>query len=289
MTPAARVPPARTLGQKTNFRPVPVARRSRRDAALPTCGRSPGGVPLTGLPAPLGKTHVGTRTPGEGRLTSETPQPRTGGSRGRHSRVVGSRRGLGPVSPGRPSVCPSGHRASAPKRLRRGALPSGSARRDPHYCFRRSADGTAFRPAPAACATPSRPRRERRGRRTAPGAPRACPFARGQPPSTHPLPRRAPRARPSPPQRAPRAPPRAAHGPVRPASLQPRQTPATRGWREWAHGERRGLGWGWAGGWERGERRTRTWGEDCSGARSLNHLLSLNSSLRLVDLQKEKS
>lgn len=51
-----------------------------------------------------GETHVGTGTPGKDRLTSETPQPRTGGARGRHSRVVGGRRGVGSVSSVRPSV-----------------------------------------------------------------------------------------------------------------------------------------------------------------------------------------
>lgn len=53
-------------------------------------------------------------------------------------------------------------------------------RSDPHYCFRRrrSADSSALRPAPAACATPSRPRGERPGQPTAPG-PHVATLAQG--------------------------------------------------------------------------------------------------------------
>lgn len=186
-----------------------------------------------------------------------------------------------------PLVCPSVRPGTGP--VRRGGSErsftvrlrgSPSARHDPHYCFRRrrSADGTALRPAPAACATPSRPRGERWGHLTVPGPHVPAPARGLQPPSatrTRTAPPCAPPATP----RASRAPPRGAHGPVRPASLQPLQThPLV----DAGAGPRGARGWGVGG-----ERHTHAWGMDCFQSRKLSHILPLNSSVTLVDLQNE--
>lgn len=241
-----------------------------------------------------GETHVGTGTPGKDRLTSETPQPRTGGARGRHSRVVGGRRGVGSVSSVRPSVPAPVLRTRAAQRRSSTVRLRGppSARHDPHYCFRRrrSADGCALRPAPAACATPSRPRGERLGQPTAPG-PHVATLPRGvQPPSARPFPPRAP-VRILPTQR-PRllgehlAPLRVAHmDPSGPPPSSPRKLQPLAGCRNGptanALGVRRGAGGG------KNEKDTRAWRVDCFETRNLNHVLSLNSCFMLVDFQNK--
>lgn len=186
-----------------------------------------------------------------------------------------------------PLVCPSVRPGTGP--VRRGGSErsftvrlrgSPSARHDPHYCFRRrrSADGTALRPAPAACATPSRPRGERWGHLTVPGPHVPAPARGLQPPS-------ATRARTAPPRSPP---PRRAHlAPLRVAHMDrsgpPPSSPCKliHSWmQEQAHGER-GVG---VGG---GEKHTHAWGMDCFQSRKLSHVLSLNSSVTLVDLQNE--
>lgn len=280
MTPAAQIAPARTLGLSTNFRRVPVARWSLWDAALPTSGRAPGGVPLTRLPcspAPPwedaredadtreGSAHVGDPAATDQRVPGMPLEGR------------GLRRGVGPVaSVVRPSVpVPALRTAAAP----RGALPSRSARRDPHYCFRRrrSADGTALRPAPAACATPSCPRGERQGQPTVPGSHVPAPPRGVQRPSD----------RPRPPRGSARTPClRSVHlAPLRVAHMDPSGPPPSSPCKLQPLAGCRSEPTGSAGGG--GRRKVHTHLRDCLETRSPNHLLSLNSGRLLVDFQSE--
>lgn len=87
-------------------------------------------------------------------------------------------------------------------------------------------------PRPGRLRHPELPTGRTAGPAHSPGVPRARPAARSAAALVSPAPAPRLRTHPLPPQRASRAPPRGAHGPVRPASLQPLQTPATRGLQE---------------------------------------------------------
>lgn len=241
---------------------------------------------------------MGTRTPGKGRLTSETRQPpRSGGSRRRHSRVVGSRPGVRPGSPPHTilSVCPSVRPGTGPAR------PSGWEkelyRPAPRAAVRAPRSALLFPPPPPQRRRPPRSAPPRPGRLRQPRAAHgesggAGARSRGPtwPPRREELqPSPAARARTAPPTpRAPRPRLRRAHlAPLRVAHMDPSgpppsspcklQQPAACGSRP--TGSEEGLGWG--------SRGTHAWGVDCLEIRSLNRVLSLNSSPMLVDLQNE--
>lgn len=171
-----------------------------------------------------GMSHVGKPAASDRRVPGAPLEgrgwPARGGIRVPWHTVLSSV--LPSVRPGTGPARPSGSERSFTVRFR--GPPS--ARHDPHYCFRRrrSADGTALRPAPAACATPSRPRGERRGHAQSRGPtcpPRREECGRPRPPALAQLPPLAP----GPP---PRAPLRVAHmdpsgpPPSSPCKLQPR-------------------------------------------------------------------
>lgn len=263
MTPAAR--PSRCRTETRSCQPTS-ARSGRPDNFSAGAWRRPANS-VTPLPG----SAAGRRTWGPGHPGRDGSRRRPGSHHGpedpggatRGSWVAGAGWDPGPRRTRssrsvRPPVRPSRHRPCAPKRLGEGALPSGSAGRRPRAPIRTivsAAAAAAAQTATALCSapprppapTPSRPRGERRGRRTVPGPHVAAP-PRGVAavpcrPRPHGTP--DPARTPSPaPQRASRAPPRGAHGPVRPASLQPLQTPAAGGLREPTHGERGGFGVG---------------------------------------------
>lgn len=236
--PPAWVAASQTLGLSTNFGSVratdykePLGRSFANFSA--GAWRSPANS-LTPLPG----SAAGRRTWGRGHPGSDGSRRRPGshGSEGPGGATRGSWVASAGWDPGlaahNPLVCPSVRPGTGPAR-RSGSERSftvrlrgpPSARHDPHYCFLRrcSADGTALRPAPAACATPSRLRGERWGHLTVPGPHVPAPARGLQPPSATRARTAPPRAPPATP-RASHAPPRGTHGPVRPASPQPLQT-----------------------------------------------------------------
>lgn len=290
--PPARVAASQTLGLSTNFGSVRATTRSRWDAALPTSRRAPGGVPLTRLPRSLAPPredargdadtreamgHVGDpaatdrRVPGvplEGR-----GWPARGGTRVSRHTILSSVR---------PSVPAPALRAEA---AQRGALPSGSAGRRPRATIRTIVSAAAAAQT-APRSAPPRPGRLRHpepptGRAVGPphssGAPRARAGARTAAALDHPRLHLTPTRTPGHAARISR--PSSWHTWTRPARLPPAlANSSTRGCRSRPTGS---AGLGLKGGGEKGTH-TRG-GMDCFRSRKLNHVLSLNSSVTLVD------
>lgn len=132
-----------------------MARKSRRDAALPTSGRAPGGVPLTWLPG----SAAARRTWGRGhpgRIGSRR-RPRSHGPEGPGGATRGSWAAGAAWDPSRLSVRPSRHRSCAPERLRDGPLPSGSAGHRPRATIRTIVSAAAAAQMAARSAPPRPP------------------------------------------------------------------------------------------------------------------------------------
>lgn len=290
--PPAWVAASQTLGLSTNFGSVRSTTRSRWDAALPTSRRAPGGVPLTRLPRSLAPPredargdadtreamgHVGDSAVRDRRVPGVPLEsrgwPAGGGTRVPRHTVLSSVRPSVPA----PALC-----AEA---ARRGALPSGSAGRRPRATIRTivsaaAAAQTAPRSAPPRPPAPPRAAHGESGGATSQSWGPTCPrrredCSRPRPPAPAPHPHAHPR------HAARISRPSAWHTWTGPARLPPAPAnSSTRGCRSRPTGSA-GLEWGG------GEKHTHAWGMDCFQSRKLSHVLSLNSSVTLVDLQNE--